>query len=237
MHSAESGGFPLTEAYRFSESHGLERESIAIREMPIEWTRSYTTGVRKGRMIKLLKEKNLLIPFVEQLWPYGNSPRGQTLVRRHIRIWDEYKKFRNGDKDSNEDEAEDAPSTLKFALEAHLRDFLAKNLERIEVGLKLYENDGNDGIEFAAGDGRIDLLAVDQTGKFVVIELKLSLGRQKTLGQLLYYMGWVDEHLGNGPCRGLIVASEISEGLKVAVSRTPGVILAQYNMAFSVARV
>ena len=81
---------------------------------------------------------------------------------------------------------------------------------------------------------RIDILAVDSDRKFVVIELKLSRGRTKALGQLLYYMGWVDKHLGNGPCRGFIIANEISQELVTAVSRTQGVQLAKYQMNFSV---
>jgi RecB family endonuclease NucS len=69
------------------------------------------------------------------------------------------------------------------------------------------------------------LLAVDQEGKYVVIELKLSQGRNKTLGQLLYYMGWVDQHMGGAPCRGFIIASDITEELSIAVARVPGVSL------------
>jgi hypothetical protein len=64
--------------------------------------------------------------------------------------------------------------------------------------------------------------------------LKVSQGRSKTLGQLLYYMGWVDQHLGNGRCRGFIIASEITEDLAVAVKRVPGVSLARYRMSFAI---
>jgi RecB family endonuclease NucS len=81
---------------------------------------------------------------------------------------------------------EDAGQGVEFALEAHLRDFLAKNLDRIEPGLRLYDSPERDGIEFPVDGGRIDLLAMDQNGKFVVVQLKLSQGRNKTLGQLLY---------------------------------------------------
>lgn len=123
---------------------------------------------------------------------------------------------------------------MEFALEAHLRDFLAKNLDRIEPGLRLYATQERNGIEFAVDAGRIDLLAVDRNEKFVVIELKLSQGRNKALGQLLYYMGWVDKHLGEGPCRGFIIASDITEELSVAVSRVTGIKLAEYHMSFAI---
>ena len=67
-----------------------------------------------------------------------------------------------------------------------------------------------------------------------MIELKLSQGRNRTLGQLLYYMGWVDQHLGKGPCRGFIIAKDITEELSIAVARVPGVRLAKYRMSFAI---
>jgi hypothetical protein len=88
------------------------------------------------------------------------------------------------------------------------------------------------GIEFSIGGARIDLLAIDESGKYVVIELKVSQARNKTLGQLLYYMGVIDEHLGNGPCRGMIIASQITPDLIVAASRVRGVTLGRYKMTF-----
>jgi hypothetical protein len=48
------------------------------------------------------------------------------------------------------------------------------------------------------------------------------------------HMGWVDQHLGKGPCRGFIIASEITEDLAVAVARVPGVSLARYRMRFAI---
>jgi hypothetical protein len=59
-------------------------------------------------------------------------------------------------------------------------------------------------------------------------------GRNKTLGQLLYYMGWVDQHLGKGPCRGFIIASDITDELSIAVARVPGVSFAKYRMSFAI---
>jgi hypothetical protein len=47
-------------------------------------------------------------------------------------------------------------------------------------------------------------------------------------------MGWVDRHLRQGPCRGFIIASEISEELSVAVSRVTGVQLAEYHPSFAI---
>ncbi len=120
-------------------------------------------------------------------------------------------------------------------MEAHLRDFLAKRPETLEPGLHLYQAGEKNGVEFTVDHGRIDLLALDREGRYVVVELKVNRGRNKALGQLLYYMGWVDQHLGKGrQCRGIIVASEISEDLMLAVRRTSGVSLLRYTLSVSV---
>jgi len=47
-------------------------------------------------------------------------------------------------------------------------------------------------------------------------------------------MGWIDATLGPKPCRGIIIASDISRELEIAVSRTPDVSLYEYKMSFSV---
>jgi hypothetical protein len=124
----------------------------------------------------------------------------------------------------------------RFALETGLRDFLAHNLGVIEAGLRLYQDGERAGIEFPidGGRGRIDVLALDAKGAPVVIELKLSRGRNATIGQLLYYMGWVDQHLGKGRSRGIIVAKDISDDLIVAVQRVPDVTLFRYKVAMTV---
>ena len=92
-------------------------------------------------------------------------------------------------------------------------------------------------MEFPVDGGRIDILAIDNANQFVVFELKLTRGRNKTLGQLLYYMGWVDKHLGNGSCRGIIIAKEISDDLITAVQRVKGVSLYRYKLSVSVEKV
>ncbi|EHR41307.1 endonuclease NucS domain-containing protein [Alishewanella jeotgali] len=126
-----------------------------------------------------------------------------------------------------------------FALESHLRDYLAKNLPKLNVfdsKLSIYlSHDGRDGVEFQTDVGPIDILALDDFGNFVVLELKLGRGPDATLGQILRYMGWVKKHLANGKdVRGIIVASEIPTKLRYAVSQVPSVRVMEYELSFSV---
>ena len=227
----------LKAAYAFGANHGLEQEVNEIREMVIEWDSSYTSSLRRGYVVSLFEKHGMLEDFKAAHWVFGNTPTGETQRRHYLRIKTQYEDFLNGHvpeaagQDDTQESVE-SQEALEFALEAHLRDFLARNLDRVEVGLHLFSSGDRTGIEFPVEGGRIDLLAVDRFGKFVVIELKLSQGRNRTLGQLLYYMGWVDKNLGNGPCRGFIIASDINSELSVAVSRVPGVQLARYRMSF-----
>jgi hypothetical protein len=76
----------------------------------------------------------------------------------------------------------------EFAYETDLRNFLAKNLSILERGLPLYEEEEITGIEFPAGARRIDILALSPEKEYVVIELKVSRGYDRVVGQLLRHM-------------------------------------------------
>jgi len=232
----------LRAAYDFGSVHDLEQEVQEIRDMVIEWDLSYTSSLRRGYIVTLFESKGVFEDFKSAHWSFGNTPGGERKRSWYLRIKERYEAFLGGHEMESETgsgagEALDPEQALEFALEAHLRDFLARNLERVESGLHLHVTPESGGIEFPVDGGRIDLLAVDRGGKFVVLELKLSQGRNRTLGQILYYMGWVDQHLGNGPCRGIIIASEITEDLTIAVARVPGVSLARYRMSFAIEQV
>ena len=127
----------------------------------------------------------------------------------------------------------DAEETEQFAYEKDLQNYLSKNLSKIEVGLKLCDEEGITGIEVDA-DGRfIDILAVSSSGDFVVIELKLSRGYDKVVGQLLRYVAWVRKALAKAEqkVRGIIVAREISDDLRLACSEVNNVQLFEYEMS------
>jgi len=239
MSEDQTQALSLKTAYEFGVTHGLEQEVHEIREMDIEWDLSYTSSLRRGYIVALFESKGVLEDFKKDHWSFGNTPAGERKRSWYLRIKARYEAFLSErglepEADSGAEATFDAEQAVEFALEAHLRDFLARNLERIEPGLRLHASPESKGIEFPVDGGRIDLLAVDRNGKYVVIELKLSQGCNKTLGQILYYMGWVDQHLGNGPCRGFIIASEITEDLSIAVARVPGVSLAKYRMSFAI---
>lgn len=133
---------------------------------------------------------------------------------------------------------EPGPPT-EFAYETDLRRFLAKNLGLIEPGLHLYQEEGITGVEFPAGGRFIDILALDPQKHLVVIELKVSRGYDRVVGQLLRYMAWVAKHQAESDqtVRGIIVAREISEDLLLACSTLPNVQLYEYELSVALRRV
>ena len=229
--STGSKAMPLTQAYKFGNEHGLEAEIDQIREMEVEWDLSYTSSLRRGYVVDLFQQRGLMSVFIKQQWPDGETAKGEALIRRYFAIKARYEEFLAGG--AVESEEEDDLSEQAFAAESDLRDFLSQNLNCIESGMRLYRDGEREGVEFNIEGGRIDILAIDSKGKFVVIELKLSRGRNRALGQLLHYMGWVDANLGNGPCRGIAIAREISDDLKLAARRASGVSLYCYKLKVS----
>lgn len=138
-----------------------------------------------------------------------------------------------------EKESAPAAGSAEFAYESDLRNYLSKNLALIEAGLMLYHDEGINGIEFPVGGRFIDILAVDANGALVVIELKVSRGYDRVVGQLMRYMAWIQKNQAepNQPVRGIIVAREINEDLLLACSLLPNVQLIEYELSLKLKQV
>jgi hypothetical protein len=121
------------------------------------------------------------------------------------------------------------------SLEKDLENALVSNLEQLEGGLSLYQKNGISGHQLNTNAvGRIDILAIDKEGNYVVIELKAGEADDKVCGQILKYMGWVKKELANGkPVRGIIIANSFSEQLKYAVDAVPNITLKLYKVHFT----
>lgn len=135
--------------------------------------------------------------------------------------------------DTDNGEAGEAATGAAFAAEAHLRDYLVQHLEHLEPGLQLFvDEDGNDGVEYRTPIGRMDILAVDRNGGFVVIELKVSRGPDAVVGQVLRYKNWVRQHLAHGKrVRGIIIAQQISDKICYAIASDPDISAKQYELS------
>jgi len=124
---------------------------------------------------------------------------------------------------------------FSFEFEADLEGHIANNLGDIEEGLTIYvSSDGVKGRQFQTDVGRIDILAIDREGNFVVIELKVGQATDKACSQLLKYMGWVKKHLAKDrKVRGIIVCRNATDELKYAASTLENVSIKEYEVHFS----
>lgn len=109
-----------------------------------------------------------------------------------------------------------------MAYEQHLEEYVVKNWERIDFGeeLQIYvDEEGTTGQQFTTDVGVMDILATDKDGNYVVIELKRDESGYRVVGQVLNYMGWVQEKLleGEQKVRGLIIVGRADKTLRAAL--------------------
>jgi hypothetical protein len=146
------------------------------------------------------------------------------------------------DEDDDAGTAVDAAlaGSSQFALEKDLQRYLADNLQLIEPGLTLFQDEDISGFEYPAGGGRrIDILAKDRSGGFVVLELKVEKGYDRVVGQLLRYVNWVRKELAEPGqrVRGVIVCRRMSEDLILACASLKEVELIEYRLQVTVSKV
>jgi hypothetical protein len=121
--------------------------------------------------------------------------------------------------------------------ELHLQDYLHRNWRSVFPKFELYQ--GARGREFTTYDpgvGTLDFLARDADGNFVVIETKRNVPDRQAIGQVLGYMGWVRTKLctGQQTVRGILIAGEATDRLRMAVAAVPNLALYLYEVSFSV---
>lgn len=216
------------------------------RERAVQWFREHYPNVKEGtvtaHLIRL--STNVATRLQYSARDDGSDDLLYKVDSRHFRLYD-----RATDPvpvtahapapEEPDPEADEPRLSEEFAFEHDLRDYLAGNLHALEPGLRLYQEDGIRGIEFPVGQRFIDILAIDRNGDYVVIELKVSKGYDKVIGQLLRYIGWIEEHHAEPgkQVRGMIVAKTISEDLRLACRRQAGVSLHEYKLSVEVQRV
>ena len=225
--------FSLSEAYDFLSSKGLGKESDEIKNSSDKF-KSYSSTLRRAKIIALVREKKLLDEFCKTVWPSGLTDKGKSRIKFFENLLVRFYNDQDGTATADEDEEE-----IEFAYEYDLRNYLVKNLSIIEKGLKLYEADGVDGEEFyvAGTSRRIDILAVDKDNKFVVIELKVKRGYEKVVGQALFYQSSIKTIFKQDKVRVIIIAREISPELKTATAYLPDFELFEYQLSLTLNKV
>jgi len=231
---------------------GLKPGEILQREKVFQWFQKLYPKIKEGTIQAHLSKMstNLRVRIHYKVNPNGEDDLFFRIDPNRYRLYDPlndpapiYKDYptaiQDTDIDSPLEESTPEERASAFAYERDLQSFLTKNLSLIESGLRLYEEDGITGVEYPAGGRFIDILAVDKNNNYVVIELKVSRGYDRVIGQLLRYMAWIEKHQSDSgqSVRGVIIAKEITDDLVLATSRIQDVELFAYELSVSLKKV
>ncbi|MCW2283021.1 hypothetical protein M2323_000832 [Rhodoblastus acidophilus] len=115
-----------------------------------------------------------------------------------------------------------------FSMERDLQSALRKEITQLEDGLVVADG----GVEKIVPSGRIDILAKDQSGAWVVIELKSVKAQRDAVAQLLAYMGDMLAET-NGTVRGILIAPAFDARALSAARVVASVTLVSYGFRFS----
>lgn len=210
------------------------------REQAIQWFADHYPNVKQGtvaaHLIRLSTNATSRLQYSAR--SDGADDKFFKIDSTHFRLYEPGRDptpISEGALTSEEPQKLTAEATSEFAYEHDLRDYLSRNLHLIDPALRLYTDEGIRGVEFPAGGRFIDILATDNAG-YVVIELKVSKGYDRVVGQLLRYVSWVKKHHADPGqrVRGVIVAKHISDDLLLACSEVPSVSLFEYELSVSV---
>jgi hypothetical protein len=149
-----------------------------------------------------------------------------------------YKRFREEGGElavATENALEEAVEALKakhegkqFELEKHLQESLRGEINQLENGLVIIDG----GSEQSVNSGDIDILAQDEAGALVVIELKRGLAKRDAIGQITGYMGDLLAEEDNQKVRGILIAADFDKSCQSARLAVPNLQLKRYRFAF-----
>jgi len=124
-----------------------------------------------------------------------------------------------------EEDDEEKLATIddRFESESNLQHFIEENFDKIDFGEKLQiytDKSGRQGVYYPTNNGEVDILALDDVGNYVVLELKRNRAADQTVNQIGRYMQWVEKNLAtkdNKGVRGIIIAHKGGKLLEGAV--------------------
>lgn len=131
---------------------------------------------------------------------------------------------------------------IAFGMEKHLEDFLVANWNQTELGrdYDIYTVDGEIvGQQYRTDTGALDILAISKDRKrLLVVELKKGRASDAVVGQILRYMGYVQEDLAEEGqiVEGVVIALDDDQRIRRALAMVPSVGFFRYKMSFQLTR-
>jgi len=241
---------PVRELFHdFVQEQGIRKDDIVTRDDVVTWFESKYPKIKQGTIAAHLLRMSVNAPsrIHYSVRKDGSDDLFFQIDSHKFRLYDTGRdpipiysaEDTNAPNEADISISEQIEYEREFAYERDLKNFLAKNMGIIEPGLCLYEEEEVKGIEYPAGGRFIDLLGIDKKNNLVVIELKVSKGYDRVIGQLLRYIAWIKKNLAEPVqrVRGVIIASIISEDLKLAASEISDISLFEYDLSISLRRV
>ena len=131
---------------------------------------------------------------------------------------------------------------ISFVLEEHLEAFLVGNWAQTDLAREydIYEDNGEKvGQQYPTDTGAIDILAISRDKKkLLVLELKKGRASDVVVGQILRYMGYVQEELAEDGqiVTGVIIALEDDQRIRRALAMVPSIVFYRYQISFKLVK-
>ena len=154
---------------------------------------------------------------------YGNGSARNAIVQYNNSIED----IRTQPKQEPESDSEPVIVSPPNPYERYLHKTMESQVSDLFPGYILI------GSEYSIEGVRLDLL-LQKEKELLVIELKAGTATYGVFGQISMYMGYIKEKFPEHEVYGVIVASEIHKGLKVACATSNYVTCKKYNMKLSI---
>ena len=131
---------------------------------------------------------------------------------------------------------------VAFGMEKHLEDFLVANWSQTELGrdYDIFTDEGEIvGQQYPTDTGNLDILAISKDRKrLLVIELKKGRASDAVVGQILRYMGFVQDELAEEgqTVEGAVIALDDDHRIRRALAMVPSVSFFRYKVSFQLLR-
>jgi restriction system protein len=127
---------------------------------------------------------------------------------------------------------------VAFGMEKHLEDFLVANWNQTELGrhFDIFTDEGEMvGQQYPTDTGNLDILAISKDRKrLLVVELKKGRASDAVVGQILRYMGFVQDELAEEgqTVEGVVIALDDDQRIRRALAMVPSVSFFRYQVSF-----
>jgi hypothetical protein len=102
----EFDALPLKFAYQFLAQKDFENEANEIRQSKDRY-KTYTSTLRRGKVVELLEKNSLLGEFIDKYWPSGKTEDGKRRIRRYKTIYNSFLGADVGEEEKEEESIEE----------------------------------------------------------------------------------------------------------------------------------